>query len=797
MINGKVAVHLRAPVLSASGYGVHARQIIDYLLSDERLIVFLENVPWGNCPFVHDYDFENKDRLKSYYGCIQNYEQAQAQKVQFDVSLQVTIPNEFSRRAQINIGVTAGIEVDRCTREWITKCNEMDIIVVPSTFSQKVLTQTVYQVEEKGQKRTERLERQVIVIPEWFEKPSGPLPDLKLTFPTKRNLLFVGLWGNKGGFGEDRKNVSDLIRLFLTHFGDNPDYGLVLKTSIITNSPEDLHHTKEKINQIKSNFKNVKAKIHLIHEHLSEPEMWSLYNHPQITGMVSLTHGEGWGLPLLEASAAGLPVLATNWSGHTDFLREKHGFLPLDFTMKEVPECQVWENVIDKGSKWASVDDEDVKRRVGKFLSSPGPIQKLAKENIDWLEASFSKSAVLKHWRNFFDSFVRSSEPLHEEEVFDERVAKAMQHQSVIDHAAETLREKCGIDKDSKKSKVLFLMPRSFGDIVIATSVVNSLINNRHMEDDFYFATSPQYKELADELVERYGVKVIDYDQQLMMNAEIVRSVFDFVYDPTINVQYVWSNWTLGNGEYGVRLLEEYLKACNLSPAEVCDYCIKPVKCTLPKKQYIAITPVTSKQSKDYKYWDDIIANLKRMGDLEVIQLGMKEEKLFDGCLDYRGKTFNETIYVVSRAVLHISPDTGTAHVAAAVKTPHIVLFGSTSPGQCSPVLFKDVKQVLIESSKTCEPRCYRDVCCKMKDGKNCLSQIDPDVVCDQAYQILQDINEGKVKLSVVRLDFDALDLKINEWHDSDTGKNLGEYLGMSDEEYTKFVERSGGVESL
>ena len=36
--------------------------------------------------------------------------------------------------------------------------------------------------------------------------------------------------------------------------------------------------------------------------------------------MVSFTHGEGFGRPLLEASAVGLPVIASNWSGQVDFL---------------------------------------------------------------------------------------------------------------------------------------------------------------------------------------------------------------------------------------------------------------------------------------------------------------------------------------------------------------------------------------------------------------------------------------------------------------------------------------------
>lgn len=41
---------------------------------------------------------------------------------------------------------------------------------------------------------------------------------------------------------------------------------------------------------------------------------------------VLASRGEGWGRPHAEAMAMGLPVLATNWSGTTEFLTSKNGF---------------------------------------------------------------------------------------------------------------------------------------------------------------------------------------------------------------------------------------------------------------------------------------------------------------------------------------------------------------------------------------------------------------------------------------------------------------------------------------
>jgi glycosyltransferase involved in cell wall biosynthesis len=80
-----------------------------------------------------------------------------------------------------------------------------------------------------------------------------------------------------------------------------------------------------------------------------------LYNHSKVKCHISFTKGEGYGRPLAEASCSGKIVMAPKWSGHIDFLDPKFSIL-LNGQVTEVHESAVWDNVIDKGSGWFTVD---------------------------------------------------------------------------------------------------------------------------------------------------------------------------------------------------------------------------------------------------------------------------------------------------------------------------------------------------------------------------------------------------------------------------------------------------------
>jgi len=85
--------------------------------------------------------------------------------------------------------------------------------------------------------------------------------------------------------------------------------------------------------------------------------MNKLYNHPKVKAMISLTHGEGFGRPLLEATMVGLPVITSGWSGQLDFLSQTDSML-LGGELVAVPKSQHWKDIIIPESQWFNVNEQ-------------------------------------------------------------------------------------------------------------------------------------------------------------------------------------------------------------------------------------------------------------------------------------------------------------------------------------------------------------------------------------------------------------------------------------------------------
>lgn len=379
----KKTVILRGPVLTQSGYGVHARQIAKWLLSKENIDVSFQALPWGETPW-----YLNPDSMNGLIGQIMSKTIDVTKK--HDISIQLQLPNEWDPSiANLNIGITAGVETDRCNPAWITKINSMSRLIVPSKH--------VKQCFEK----TGNINIPHHIVPESYfdsltHRKTFSGEDI-FNLSTDFNFLIFGqLTGNNPY--NDRKNTFFTIKWLCDVFKDDPNVGIVLKTNAGRNTKIDRKNVVNLLKKLTNECrKGLYPKIHLIHGEMSDDDVNHLYCNPKIKALVSATRGEGYGLPILEAATAGLPVIATGWSGHMDFL-SKGKFINLDYSLEEVHKSRIDENIFMKGSNWAFPKEDDFKKKILKFRNASSIPEAWANDLSITLSEEYSFNSIAKQY---------------------------------------------------------------------------------------------------------------------------------------------------------------------------------------------------------------------------------------------------------------------------------------------------------------------------------------------------------------------------------------------------------------
>lgn len=381
----KKKVLLRGPVLTQSGYGVHARQVAKWLFSNPNLDVEIQALPWGDTPWLINGNFDG-----GFIGKLMEKTVDPTGK-KYDVSVQIQLPNEWDPNlATTNIGISAVVETDKCNPVWIQSCNRMSMVIVPSNHAKVCLEATGIVTVP------------LHVVPEAYDDAYANEEGSKiddLDFTTSFNFLIFGqITGNNPE--NERKNIFYTVKWLCEAFKNDKDVGIVIKTNSGRNTCIDRKIIKQTFETLVKEVRNGPfPRIHILHGDMSENEISSLYRHPKIKALISLTKGEGYGLPILEAAACGLPVIATGWSGHTDFL--SHGrYIEIDYKLNEIHPSRIDGKIFLKGQKWAQVNEDDFKKKVVKFKSSPSIPKEWAKSLQEKILEKYSLESIKNQYES-------------------------------------------------------------------------------------------------------------------------------------------------------------------------------------------------------------------------------------------------------------------------------------------------------------------------------------------------------------------------------------------------------------
>ena len=148
---------------------------------------------------------------------------------------------------------------------------------------------------------------------------------------------------------EERKSYPEVLDAFKQAFGNSAGVELVVKADYFLDSETKKKALEQRITAL--GLRNVRPQWgNWAKEHVA-----ALYNC--CDAFILPSRAEGWGLPLLEAAASGMPVISTYYSGHTEFLAlTGSSLLKVDFTLEPIRDLEMhraWPSPDGDIGRWA------------------------------------------------------------------------------------------------------------------------------------------------------------------------------------------------------------------------------------------------------------------------------------------------------------------------------------------------------------------------------------------------------------------------------------------------------------
>lgn len=236
----------------------------------------------------------------------------------------------FERNSgKYKIGYTM-LEVNGLPGEWVRQANKMNEVWVPSEFNKQTFINSGVRVP-------------IHIVPLGVDtayfNPSIAANRIDGQF----TFFSIFEWG-------ERKAPDLLLKAFSDEFNRDEDVVLVCKV----NNFDPSVNVQKQVSALQLRKNGGRIRIAMNHI-LKRYELGVLYRSADC--FVLPTRGEGWGMPILEAMACGLPAIATNWSSQVDFMT-KDNSLPLEVEklVPAIAKCPYY-----RGFEWAEPSYEHLR----------------------------------------------------------------------------------------------------------------------------------------------------------------------------------------------------------------------------------------------------------------------------------------------------------------------------------------------------------------------------------------------------------------------------------------------------
>ncbi len=281
-------------------------------------------------------------------------------------------PLFFKNSGKYKIG-HCEFEGDEWPQSWVPYCNMMDELWVPSKIDRqraiKAGVNKPIHIIEQG------------IDPDYYHPDIAPM---RMEIPQTFKFICTAAW-------LPRKNLNNLIKTFARTFKKTDDVCLVIKT-VNLGLVESIEDEIKKLD-----IPDDSGWVYVREDIWPNSHLASFYTSGHC--FVLPTHGEGWGLPIFEALACGIPVITTGYGVANETLRDpehKNKPLPgvhlLDYNLSRAR--TPYEYL--KNAMWASPNLNQLAEKMKYVYNNYAKEKKAALKTSEYIRTRFAWSNVIK-----------------------------------------------------------------------------------------------------------------------------------------------------------------------------------------------------------------------------------------------------------------------------------------------------------------------------------------------------------------------------------------------------------------
>jgi FkbM family methyltransferase len=282
-----------------------------------------------------------------------------------ETMLHFTMPHHARAEPGLrNVNYTM-FEADRIPAHWVDLAQAHEVIALPSEAAFRAWA-------DSGVPASKLRVCPLGVDADFFSEPAAPAdlatPDGRPIASFRSRFLHIGELRR-------RKNHVGLLRAWMNATHRDDDAVLILKVAAFQNNTllqfqEDVFEMQQRLGRSLAQA----APVVMLADYLPDDMIRALY--AAATHYLSLSHGEGWDLPMMEAAVCGLALVAPAHSAYLTYLREDEAYLipaPLGsarFDGKLTPE----DALLFHGVQWWHPDEDaaaDIIRRIVAGSAAP------------------------------------------------------------------------------------------------------------------------------------------------------------------------------------------------------------------------------------------------------------------------------------------------------------------------------------------------------------------------------------------------------------------------------------------